>query len=73
MEERKGKMKPVIEKALVELDGPVFSRLSAERENWKSRDDFLYPGPIQFFGPEDLTHQTTLTLQLTPAKVLETK
>ncbi|MEX1012182.1 MAG: diphosphate--fructose-6-phosphate 1-phosphotransferase [Waddliaceae bacterium] len=71
MEERKGKMKPVIEKALVELDGPIFARLASQRENWKSDDDYRYPGPIQFFGPEELTHQTTISLQLTPAKVLE--
>jgi len=50
MEERHGKMKPVIQKALVALDGEPYKRFAAARERWKYADDYAYPGPIQFYG-----------------------
>ncbi|MBD9222813.1 diphosphate--fructose-6-phosphate 1-phosphotransferase, partial [bacterium] len=51
MERRHGEMKPVIKKALVELDGPVFKKLEANREDWALNDRYLFPGAIQYFGP----------------------
>ncbi len=62
LEQRKGKMKPVIEKALVELEGPVFAAFSDRRERWKAENAYRFPGPIQFFGPPELTEAITLTL-----------
>ena len=64
LEIRKGKETPVIAKALVNLEGVVFQKFKALRETWKIEDDYRYPGPIQFFGPEELTDSTTLTLKL---------
>lgn len=64
LEERKGKIKPVIKKALVDLEGIPFSTFKESRENWMFEDDFRYPGPIQFEGPEELTDAITLTLKL---------
>jgi diphosphate-dependent phosphofructokinase len=63
-EERKGKRKPVIEKALVDLKGGPFGYFAKERKEWEQGELYRFPGPIQFFGPSNLTHQTTLTLQL---------
>ena len=51
MEHRAGKEKPVIEKALVELDGAMFKAYEAVREKWAYLDCYLSPGPIQFKGP----------------------
>ncbi len=62
MEERKGKQIPVIKKALVELDSKAFLDFKSVRESWKTQDDYQYPGPIQFFGPPDLTDSTPLSL-----------
>ena len=62
MEERSGKMKPVIRKALVELEGPVFNAFASSRQSWALKDDYLFPGPIQFFGPTEVTETVTLTL-----------
>lgn len=64
MEKRHGAMKPVIQKALVELDGPVFKALEANREEWALEDHYLYPGPIQYFGPSEVCDITTKTIQL---------
>ena len=64
MERRHGKMKPVIKKALVELDGPVFKKLEANREDWALNDRYLFPGAIQYFGPSSVCDITTVTLQL---------
>lgn len=64
LEKRHGKDKPVIQKALVDLAGPVFSKFVKERDDWKLQDDYQYPGPVQFFGPSELTETTTLTLEL---------
>lgn len=63
MERRKGKYVPVIKKALVDLHGAPFSKLLEKREEWKIEDDYLYPGPIQFFGPEEISESITITLE----------
>jgi pyrophosphate--fructose-6-phosphate 1-phosphotransferase len=62
MELRKGKMKPVIKKALVELDGKAFRAFAAARDSWVEQDDYRFVGPIQYYGPPELTDARTLTL-----------
>ncbi len=64
IERRKGKEKPVIKKALVELDGAPFSVLLNNRDNWAITESYLYPGPIQYFGPSSVMDITTITLKL---------
>lgn len=64
MEKRNGKMKPVIQKALVVLDGGPFKYFAANRTKWAAETDFVYPGPIQYFGPSEVCDQTTKTLAL---------
>lgn len=64
LEERKGKRVPVIKKALVDLDGAPFKQFLLQREKWRLNDNYRYPGPIQFFGPKELTECTTITLTL---------
>ncbi len=64
MERRHGEMKPVIKKALVELDGPVFKALESHREKWAMNDCYIFPGAIQYFGPASVCDVTTITLQL---------
>lgn len=68
MERRKGEMKPVIKKALVDLDGKPFKAFAACRDDWKLNTQFVYPGPIQYFGPSDVCDRTTVTLQLERGK-----
>ena len=68
MERRNGKMKPVIRKALVNLDGAPFKEFAANREEWAVKTSFLYPGPIQYFGPSSVCDQCTLTLKLEQGK-----
>ena len=70
MEKRHGAMKPVIKKALVELNGPVFAQLQNNREDWAMNDRYLFPGAIQYFGPSSVCDITTVTLQLEQAKTL---
>ena len=70
MEKRHGEMKPVIQKALVKLDGPVFKQLEDHREEWAMNDRYLFPGAIQYFGPSCVCDVTTCTLQLERAKSL---
>lgn len=70
MEKRHGEMKPVIQKALVKLDGPVFKQLEDHREEWAMNDRYLFPGAIQYFGPSCVCDVTTCTLQLERAKTL---
>ena len=72
MERRHGEMKPVIKKALVELDGPVFKKLEANREDWAMNDRYLFPGAIQYFGPSSVCDITTVTLALESAAKLAT-
>jgi len=64
MEIRKGQPTPVIAKALVDLSGAPFSEFAQHRESWAREDAYVYPGPIQYFGPEEITDRTTVTLQL---------
>lgn len=70
MEKRHGEFKPVIQKALVELNGPVFKKLEANRENWALNDEYKFPGAIQYFGPSTVCDITTVTLQLEQGKTL---
>ncbi|MBR2069153.1 MAG: diphosphate--fructose-6-phosphate 1-phosphotransferase [Candidatus Gastranaerophilales bacterium] len=70
MEKRHGEMKPVIKKALVELEGPVFKALEDNREKWAMNDCFVFPGSIQYFGPSSVCDITTITLQLEQEKQL---
>ncbi len=64
MERRHGEMKPVIQKALVRLDGAPFQAFAAQREQWAKETCYTYPGPIQYFGPTEVCDQPTKTLQL---------
>ena len=68
MERRNGEMKPVIRKALVELDGAPFKAFAAQREKWAKETCYIYPGPIQYWGPSSVCDQTTKTLELEQAK-----
>ena len=68
MERRNGEMKPVIRKALVELDGAPFKTFAAQREKWAKETCYIYPGPIQYWGPSSVCDQTTKTLELEQAK-----
>ncbi len=68
MERRHGEMKPVIQKALVRLDGAPFKKFAACREQWAKETAYVYPGPIQYFGPTEVCDEPTKTLQLEQAK-----
>mgnify|MGYP003310642879 CR=1 FL=1 len=68
MEKRNGKMKPVIQKALVKLDGGPFKYFASKRDEWAINTDFVYPGPIQYFGPSEVCDQPTHTLLLENGK-----
>ena len=63
MERRHGEMKPVIQKALVKLDGKPFLTFAGQRQKWAEGVEFIYPGPIQYFGPSEVCDPTTLTLK----------
>ncbi len=68
MERRNGAMKPVIRKALVELEGAPFKFFAAHREEWAKTTSYVYPGPIQYWGPSEVCDQCTKTLALEQAK-----
>ena len=68
MEKRSGEMKPVIRKALVELDGAPFKCFAAQREKWARETAYVYPGPIQYWGPTEVCDQPTKTLALEQGK-----
>ena len=68
MEKRNGEMKPVIRKALVELDGKPFKTFAAQRDRWARETAYVYPGPIQYWGPTEVCDQPTKTLALEQAK-----
>ncbi len=68
MEKRNGEMKPVIRKALVELEGAPFKEFAAHREKWARETCYVYPGPIQYWGPAEVCDQPTKTLALEQAK-----
>ncbi|MBD5225232.1 MAG: diphosphate--fructose-6-phosphate 1-phosphotransferase [Bacteroidales bacterium] len=63
MERRHGQMKPVIQKALVKLDGAPFQKFASMRDDWAFNTCYIYPGPIQYFGPSEVCDQPTLTLK----------
>ena len=67
IERRHGADKPVIRKALVELDGAPFKFFAANREQWALETSFVYPGAIQYFGPSEVCDTTTRTLALEKA------
>ena len=62
MERRNGEDKPVIRKALVELDGKPFKYFESKREEWAEKTCFTYPGAIQYYGPAEVCDLTTRTL-----------
>lgn len=64
IERRNGEMKPVIRKALVELDGAPFKAFAAVRDKWATETCYVYPGPIQYWGPSEVCDKTTVTLAL---------
>ncbi len=67
MEKRAGEMKPVIRKALVELDGAPFKEFAKNRDRWARETAYVYPGPIQYWGPTEVCDQPTKTLALEQA------
>jgi diphosphate-dependent phosphofructokinase len=67
MEKRHGHMKPVIQKALVELQGKPFKYFVSKRGEWALNTKYVYPGPIQYFGPTEVCDLTTETLKLEQA------
>ncbi len=64
MERRHGEDKPVIRKALVELEGKPFKHFASKREEWAVQTSYVYPGAIQYYGPESVCDITTRTLAL---------
>jgi len=69
MEKRHGKMKPVIQKALVLLDGAPFKFFAANREDWADeKASYIYPGPVQYYGPTEVCDLPTRTLLLEQGK-----
>ena len=68
MERRAGEMKPVIRKALVELDGAPFKEFASKRDEWARETSYIYPGPIQYWGPSSVCDRPTMTLALEQQK-----
>ncbi|MDR0794768.1 MAG: diphosphate--fructose-6-phosphate 1-phosphotransferase [Tannerella sp.] len=68
LEKRHGELKPVIQKALVKLDGKPFQTFAANRDSWAIQTDYVYPGPIQYFGPTEVCDAPTKTLLLEQGK-----
>ncbi|MDD7560127.1 MAG: diphosphate--fructose-6-phosphate 1-phosphotransferase [Porphyromonas sp.] len=64
IERRHGELKPVIKKALVKLDGMPFKTFEENRSKWARETSYIYPGPIQYFGPSEVCDQPTSTLLL---------
>ena len=64
LEERDGKQKPVIAKALVNLQGKSFSLFAKLRNEWRLNDQYLQPGPIQFWGPQEIVERLSTTIAL---------
>jgi len=70
MEKRHGAMKPVIQKALVRLDGAPFQFFKSVREDWADdKISYIYPGPIQYYGPTEVCDLPTRTLMLEQEKI----
>ena len=68
LERRHGKDKPVIKKALVELDGEPLKFYNANKAKWKIEDAYIYPGPIQYFGPPEIADKKAISLTLEKTK-----
>ena len=68
IERRHGEDKPVIRKALVELDGKPFQYFAAHRDEWAENTCFTFPGAIQYYGPAEVCDLTTRTLALEKAE-----
>lgn len=64
IERRNNENKPVIQKALVELDGKPFQAFAQNRQRWAMEDDYLFPGPIQYFGPAEVCDAPNKTIVL---------
>ena len=64
LEIRHGKNKPVIKKALVDLDGKPFRTFAASRAKWAVETSFRFPGAIQYYGPDEVCNKPTITLAL---------
>jgi len=64
MERRHGADKPVIQKALVDLKGKPFKYFEKHRDEWARLEDYMFPGPIQYFGPTEVCDATNYTLML---------
>ena len=64
IERRHGEDKPVIKKALVELDGKPFKYFAENRDVWAVDTCYTFPGAIQYYGPESVCDLTTVTLKL---------
>ena len=64
IEKRSGKLKPVIQKALVDLDGKAFKLLQDNREAWAYEMNYVYPGPIQYFGPSSVCDNPPISIKL---------
>ncbi len=63
VERRNAEDKPVIQKALVRLDGKPFQKFAAQRDDWAHNTCYIYPGPIQYFGPTEVCDQPSMTLK----------
>ena len=63
VERRNAEDKPVIQKALVRLDGKPFLKFASQRDNWAHNTCYTYPGPIQYFGPSEVCDQPSMTLK----------
>ena len=68
MEQRHGKKKPVIRKALVELKGEPFKAFASKREEWAVKTSYIFPGAIQYYGPDEVCNQPTFTLKYEQGK-----
>ncbi len=64
LERRHGKMKPVIKKAMVDLDGKPFKTFAANRGEWALKTSYAYPGAIQYFGPDEVCNQPPMSIKL---------
>ncbi|GHT09959.1 pyrophosphate--fructose 6-phosphate 1-phosphotransferase [Endomicrobiia bacterium] len=71
IEKRHGKEKPVIQKALVDLNGKPFKEFVKNRDKWALSESYIFPGPIQYFGPADITDMTTRTLKYEQSGLLK--
>lgn len=60
-EQRHGEQKPVVQKVLVDLNSYAFQQFKKVRSEWALEDDYCYPGPIQFFGPSEISNNTLIS------------